>query len=143
MHTEGVVPGEELVQEQLELEVGPQDCRAEETLDHLLAELGMHTMAVDTLLSSAEAPFDARGTARAVEHQEADIQEVLLGCNLQVHSGDCKVACSVLSWEHKLMTSRDWNHPRAGTECHRRESAVAVASVFDTGVFVAAVVAAQ
>ena len=41
------------------------------------------------------------------------------------------------------MTSRDWNHPRVGTGCHRMESAVAVVSVFDTGVFVAAVVVVQ
>lgn len=143
MHTEGVVPEEVLAQEQLELEEEPQDCKAEATLDQLLAELETHMMAVDTLLSSAEVPFDAKGTARAVEHQEPDIQEVPLGCNLQVHSGDCKVACSLLSWEHKLMTSRDWNHPRVGTGRHRRESAVAVASVFDTGVFVAAVVVVQ
>ena len=141
MHTEGVVPGEALAQEQLELEEEPQDCKVEETLGQLLAELGMHMMAVDTPMSSADALFDARGTA--VEHQEPDIREVLLGCKLQVHSGDCKVACSVLSWEHKLMTSTDWNHPRVGTGCHRRESAVAVASVFDTGVFVAAAVVVQ
>ena len=96
MHTEGVVPGEALAQEQLELGEKPQGCKAEETLDQLLAELGMHMMAVDTLLSSAEAPFDARGTVRAVEHQEPDIREVLLVYSLQVHSGDCKVAYSVL-----------------------------------------------
>ena len=41
------------------------------------------------------------------------------------------------------MTSRDWNHRRVGTECHRMESAVAVASVFDIGVFVAAAVVVQ
>lgn len=143
MHTEGVVPEEALAQEQLELEEEPQGCKAEVMLDQLLAELGMHMTAVDTLLSSAEAQFDVRGTARAVEHQEPDIREVPLGYNLQVHSGDCKVAYSMLSWEHKLMTSRDWNHPRVGTGCHRTESAVAVASVFDTGVFVAAAVVVQ
>lgn len=143
MHTEEVVLGEALAQEQLELAEEPQDCKAEVTLDQLLAALGMHMMVVDTLLSSAEVPFDAKGTARAVEHQEPDIREVPLGCTLQVHSGDCKVACSMLSWEHKLMTSRDWNHPRVGTGFHRKESAVAVASVFDTGVFVAAVVVVQ
>ena len=143
MHTEGVVPGVALEQEQLEQEEEPQDCKAEGTLDQLLAELGMHMMAVDTLRSSAEALFDARGTARPVEHQEPDIRQVLLRCHLQVHSGDYKVACSVLSWEHTLMTSMDWIHPRVGTGCHRRESVVAVASVFDTGVFVAAVVVVQ
>ena len=143
MHTAGVVPGEALVQEQLELEEEPQGCMAEVMLDQLPVELGMHMMVVDTLSSSAEAPIEAKGTARVVEHQEPDIREVLLGYTLQVHSGDCKVVYSMLSWEHKLMTSRDWNHPRVGTGCHRMESVVAVASVFDTGVFVAAVVVVQ
>ena len=140
MHTEGVVPGEALAREQLELEEERRGCKVEETLDQFLAELGMHMMAVDSLLSSAEAPFDGRGTARAVVHQEPGIQEVPLGYNLQAHSGDCKVAYSVLSWKHNLRTSRDWNHLRVGTGCHRMKAAVAVASVFDTEVFVAAAV---
>lgn len=97
MHTVGEVPGEALAQELLELEEEPQGCKAEVMLDQLLVELGMHMMVVDTLSSSAEAPLDAKGTARAVEHQEPDILEVLLGYNLKVHSGDCKVVYSVLS----------------------------------------------
>lgn len=96
MHTEGVVPGEALAQEQLELEEELRGCKAGETLGQFLAELGMHMMAVYTLKSSAEAPFDARGTERAVEHQEPGIREVPLGYNLQVHSGNCKVVHSVL-----------------------------------------------
>lgn len=109
--------GEALVQEQSEPEEEPQGCKAEENLDLIPAELGMHMMVVDTLGSSAEAEalFEGlehhscttcsryglvcslllrfvRGTERAVEHQEPGIQVVQQGCNLQVDSEDCKVA---------------------------------------------------
>lgn len=54
------MPGEALAQEQLELEEEHRGCKAEEMLDRFLAELGMHMMAVDTPLSSAEAPFEGQ-----------------------------------------------------------------------------------
>lgn len=160
------MPGETLAQEQLELEEEPRGCKAEETLDQFLAALGMHMMAVDTPLSSAEALFEgqkhhscttcsrygsvcsplprfATGTERAAEHQEPGSRAVPQGYNLQVHFGDCKVAYSLLSWEHNSRTSMDWNHQRVGTVCHRMDAAAVVASVFDTGVFVAVVVVVQ
>lgn len=118
MHTEGVVLGEALVQEQSEPEEEPRGCKAEETLDQILVELGMHMMAVDTLGRSAEAealfeglerhscmtysqygwvcsllPRSARGTERAAGHQELGTQAVQQGCNLQVDSEGYKVGC--------------------------------------------------
>lgn len=118
MHTEGVVLEEALVQEQSEPGEEPQDCKAEETLGQVPAELGMHMTAVDTLGSSAEAealfevltrhscrtcsryglvrsllPRFARGTERVAGHQEPGIPVVLQEGNLQVDSEGCKVAC--------------------------------------------------
>lgn len=157
MHTEGVVLGEALVQEQSEPGGVPQGCKAEETMDLIPAELGTHMMVVDTLGSLAEAenlfegfvhhfctkcsPYGlvcslllrfARDTERAVEHQEPGIRVVQQGCTLQVDSEGCKVACQL---EHNLTTSTDWNHPLVGTGRHR----IAAASVFDKEVFAAAV----
>ena len=116
MHTEGVVLGEALAQEQSERGEEPQGCTVEETLDPVLTELGMHMMAVDTPGRLAEALFEglerhscttcsryglvcsllprfARGTERAAEHREPGIRVVQLGCSLQVDSEGCKVAC--------------------------------------------------
>lgn len=156
--------GEALAPGQSELEEGPLGCKAEGMLDHVLAELETHTMAVDTLGSSAEAGalFEGlarhsytaciryggsvcspllrvvRGTETGEEHQALGIRGAQQGRKLRVGSAGCKVACQLL--EYNLRTSTDWNHPRVDTGRQHMESAAAAASASDTAIFVAVAV---